>query len=341
MKILADTAKLFIRKMAGLGVMSENLFMGTTLDKRWLDEDAMISIGDYTRMIINALDITGDPALGLKIGSQINLLEYGIWGYAIISCATVRETMEVWLKYWDLCGELVDVSANIDKDDLIWDITPIFHSDDPRVTVFAMEEWLSGTNRSHQSIHGRILAIKEMHLSYPKPDHVALYKKITSKPIVFGAERNRIILSTQFLNDPVPSTNPIIREMSEKQCRVLLEKFKHKDEFIEEIQKIILTSMGNFPKAEEVSKKMNLSLRSLYRNLKERNKTYMDILDEVRTRISMEYLKNTNLTIDQISDLIGFSETTTFRQAFKKWTGVSPTQFRHKSELYPTTLLDL
>ena len=71
-----------------------------------------------------------------------------------------------------------------------------------------------------------------------------------------------------------------------------------------------------------------MSPRTMRRRLQERGTTYQHILDEVRIELAKEYLVSTGLSVDQIAGRIGFTEATTFRRAFKKWTGTNIREFR-------------
>ena len=68
------------------------------------------------------------------------------------------------------------------------------------------------------------------------------------------------------------------------------------------------------------------------RRLEERNITYQNILDEIRMELTKEYIATTNLSIDQIANRLGFSEATTLRRAFKKWTGQNIKEFKKKNK---------
>ena len=58
-------------------------------------------------------------------------------------------------------------------------------------------------------------------------------------------------------------------------------------------------------------------------------KTFRGVLDEIRLELATDYLRNTKFTIEDISQLLGFSDASNFRQAFKKWTGIPPGSFRN------------
>ena len=122
--------------------------------------------------------------------------------------------------------------------------------------------------------------------------------------------------------------NPVLADICKQQCRQLMKKFKVSDELISAIRNLLITSLGQFPSLPVIAGQMAMSPRTLRRRLQERNITYQNILDEIRTELTKEYILTTNLSIDQIASRIGFSETTTLRRAFKKWTGLNIKEFK-------------
>ncbi|MEH6584836.1 MAG: AraC family transcriptional regulator, partial [Halioglobus sp.] len=55
------------------------------------------------------------------------------------------------------------------------------------------------------------------------------------------------------------------------------------------------------------------------------------IVDQLRQDLSRHYLKRSSLSLDAIAQLVGFTETTNFRRAFKRWEGVPPAHYRRQS----------
>ena len=108
----------------------------------------------------------------------------------------------------------------------------------------------------------------------------------------------------------------------------LMAKLKGSDELIGAIRDTIIASLGQFPRLPEIAAHLAMSPRTLRRRLLERNTTYQHILDEIRSELAKEYIVTTSLSVDQIASRIGFSEATTLRRAFKKWTGLNIKEFR-------------
>src|SRR5258707_9818752 len=88
-----------------------------------------------------------------------------------------------------------------------------------------------------------------------------------------------------------------------------------------------------FPTAEEVAELLGLSLRTLHRRLARDGLSYQSVLDSMRRRVATEFLENTHLSMDQVAERVGFADATSFRKAFRKWTGHSPTHYR-RGRLY-------
>jgi AraC-like DNA-binding protein len=130
------------------------------------------------------------------------------------------------------------------------------------------------------------------------------------------------------LDIPIVQGNPKIEKLCAGLCEEMLIKLKGSDKLIETIRNLIIFSPGKFPNLRETAEALQLSPRTLKRRLRERGTTFQKTLDEVRTELAKRYLGETRLNIDQISDLIGFAESSAFRAAFKRWTGKNPSEFR-------------
>lgn len=330
-QMTAASAKFFIRQLQQMGLKSEDILEGTGLPKDWAIQDGLfIYASQYTRIVENALKITANPALGLELGSLYYLFEFGVWGYAILSSTTLGEALRVAIKYWEMIGGLVNMSVKKRNGQVLFEVIPAFRFPTLQLMMFAVEELLSQTLGNCHLLTGQTIDVGELHLVYPEPAHAYRYNELIHAPIYFGDKKNLIIVPESILSMPTVTGHPEMRNACEQHCREMLVKLKKADTFIDDIRTLIISSMNRPPHAHEISRMLKISLRTFYRKLRHRNITYQDILDEVRAEIAKDYLSKTNLSVDQISDLVGFSETTTFRRSFKKWLGVSPSGYRKR-----------
>jgi AraC-like DNA-binding protein len=89
----------------------------------------------------------------------------------------------------------------------------------------------------------------------------------------------------------------------------------------------------DFPDFESVAKVLHTTPQTLRRRLKQENSSYQEIKDTMRRDAAIYYLSRSQYSINEIADLMGFSEPSTFHRAFKKWTGLTPGNYRsHTSQ---------
>ena len=77
-----------------------------------------------------------------------------------------------------------------------------------------------------------------------------------------------------------------------------------------------------------MAEELNMSRSTLYRRLQDEDYCYQTIIADFRRDQAMQHLKQTDLTICEIAEKLGFSDDSNFRRAFKKWTGTSPAESR-------------
>ena len=133
----------------------------------------------------------------------------------------------------------------------------------------------------------------------------------------------------KWLDVPCPNANPITADMCKSFCERMLGAAElEESELVKTIRLILLDGTGLFPSAQEMAERLHISKRTLHRRLAGFGLTYQELLDETRRRLADEYLRETTLTIDEIAERIGFSDTSNFRKAYRHWTGISPNEYR-------------
>ena len=94
------------------------------------------------------------------------------------------------------------------------------------------------------------------------------------------------------------------------------------------LRKIILSSNGVFPSLESAAEILGMSGRTLRRRLSDEGSSYQVLLNEVRTQLAKELLHTGEKNITEIAFLLGFGDTSAFTKAFKKWTKMSPSEYK-------------
>lgn len=79
---------------------------------------------------------------------------------------------------------------------------------------------------------------------------------------------------------------------------------------------------------EQIASDLNLTKRTLQRRLQSQNTNFAQLRDDLRFHYAIKYLINENMSVDLVSRGLDFSDRTSFTNAFKRWTGLSPSTFR-------------
>lgn len=81
---------------------------------------------------------------------------------------------------------------------------------------------------------------------------------------------------------------------------------------------------GQPVRIDAIAANLGLSRQTLYRRLRTEGVTFEDLLDELRHRLALRYLRDDRLSVKAASYRLGFSEPAAFSRAFKRWTGANP-----------------
>ena len=328
-RIPSDSARWLVKEMASMGISPGRIIRGTDLPDSWLDDPgALITPSQYLSIVTNALEESKDPALGLHVGPRQQLGELGFWGYAIISSPTLREANQVALQFWELNGSLVTLDFREEPGCAAWRISPAFPMKDGRLWTFAVEELLTTFHTAASFLMNHEFRYARINLSYPDPGYGIKYRELFECPVCFGSDEDIFRVAIADTDRPTFTGHPRMALVCREQCRELQARLRWGDELTGAIREIIISSMGRIPHLPEVARRLAMSPRTLRRRLQERGTTYQHILDEVRIELAKKYLVSTGLSVDQIAGRIGFTEATTFRRAFKKWTGTNIREFR-------------
>src|SRR4051812_16902872 len=81
-------------------------------------------------------------------------------------------------------------------------------------------------------------------------------------------------------------------------------------------------------RVEEVARELGFSRQTLYRRLKAEGLTFAVLLDGLRQRLALRFIRDEGLPVKDVAYRLGFSDPAAFSRAFKRWTGLSPSELR-------------
>ena len=291
--------------------------------------DARVPIETYLLIQDEAAEFVHDPYLGLHMGEFAEAGSWSILGYLMMNSKTLGEAIEKSGRYSRIIGNLIEAKAQFRFNK----IKAIFYTPPyaPKMSRHCFESTFSSSVRMMRSLTGVKLNPLEVTFIYPEPPSTAEYERIFCCPVLFGQKENSMTMEMRIANTPILMANPGLLEYFEKYAKDFLAEMDRKNEQTQVVTKIILSRLDDEKLSiDKVAKEMSVSVRTLQNHLESEEVVFSELLKDIRERLAKRYLHE-NYSVEQITYLLGFSEPSVFRKAFKKWSGVTPREFRESS----------
>ncbi len=135
-------------------------------------------------------------------------------------------------------------------------------------------------------------------------------------------------MSERALKTPIGSANPVGNIIFQQQCEEMLINLNGTENISAAVRRILINEAGNFPNLEQVGGNLHMSTSTLKRRLESESTNFRIICDEVRNLLANKCLSETELTVEDIAHLLGYTEMANFRRAFVRWKNLTPSKFR-------------
>ena len=161
------------------------------------------------------------------------------------------------------------------------------------------------------------------------PDDVAEFERALDCPVRVRASWNGWAMSREVWNLPLRRRDPILRELLERQATAALDRQPSTSGVALDVRRTLISRLTTGDTSiEAIARALAVSVRSLQRRLAEEGQSYQALVDATRREAAERYLSDSALSIAEVGFLLGYSEAAAFHRAFKRWTGVTPQQFR-------------
>ena len=288
-----------------------------------------ISLADLTTASKNAIRLSSDRHLPYRVGASIHISTYGMYGFAILCCPDFRRTMAFAAQYHELAAPLATIEFNEEKGFGSWTIEPNVHAAiDPQVYRFITEMQIGIHISLMRDIMGAAFTPDQITLAYPEGDDFSLPADEIGCHVCFASQLNQIVFRSAWLDQAARLGNRTTYPMIVAICDDLLNDLKSRVGIAGEIRALLLRDIANPPTLAAVAQLLEMSDRSLRRQLGQQGVSFRGLLDELRTHIALKYLRTTKLANEDIALALGFSDAANFRRAFRRWTNKSPSDIR-------------
>lgn len=297
---------------------------------RLSEAGARLSIPRYMRLGHAAVQLTGQPALGLRMGRLSRLAQAGLAGVTAAQAPNVREAARVLTRFEPLYGANYRGQSSLHED--AGGAWLRFYSISPynAYNRFVVDSILSGWVVQLSALAQAPIKAHRVEIEFDAPDYAADYSFLSEQQPVFGATTNQLRLDHASLAlrnpDHCPSTWKHLLQLCEKELDQLTRTRSLRERIIQLLGPLL--SGGREPDLEEVAARLKLPTWTLRRKLAEEGTQYRAVLNDTRRDLAMTYIRDTELAFGEIAYLLGFASAEAFQRAFKRWNGQTPGEFR-------------
>jgi len=319
-------AELTIQLAAAHGVGRERLLEGLDIDVAELQHSGgRMTLRQWGRLIARALKLTQHPGLGYEFGLHNNLTTHGIFGYGLLSSATVREAFEYSTRYAPLTTIAFGMHYFIEGDQAVLRLTERIPFGSVRHASIEMclVSWWHTLMQSFEALQPQF----EMRFEWPEPAHFRAWRD-RLPPVRFNAGANELRCPVALLQRRIGTANETTARMVAGQCERELAQMSSNGICLERVRAALEAQQGEYPQLEVVARRLCTSTRTLKRRLHALGCSFQQLLDEVRHREALRLLANPTLSVEDVAGLVGYSSSANFTRAFRKWQGTSPGAYR-------------
>jgi len=289
------------------------------------DSQLLLPFTTFHQLVLDALAITGDAALGLHVGARLGVNAHGILGYAAMSSATLRQTVQLFERYIALRTPMVTISHGIQGDQF----QVRFHPQHPLGAIHqpVLEAVVLTVKNVLDYVTAGEFQVSRVAFPFAAPAYASLADELFGLKVSFGESWTGFALPLASMDMPLKMADQLTYSEAASLCQNAIEHLERSESLTARIRKI-LQEQRPFPALNEVAGIFHLTPRTLHRRLLDEGTSFNEILEEVRHVLAVEYLKAGQLDMQEIAWQLGYSDLSNFRRAFKRWEGVAPSAFK-------------
>jgi AraC-like DNA-binding protein len=329
-KVLATVVRSTVELAVAIGVGREALLerMGVqewelSDPEHFVSLEAHMTVWDAIGEMPNAETLAFDLARAMRVD------RLGVVGWAIQNAPTALDAILSIRRYGGLFGDPFVPRIESEPDVIIihrafeprMARTRVMPEHAPAATLVLLRE-LTGMGPEER-------VAREVWFQHAPPRDPTLHEHFFGCPVRFHAPETRLVLERRAVERPLLKRDPTLYAYVDRHARALSERQAEQASLSGRVRQHLLEVLEQGePRPTDVARALGTSERTLQRRLKEGDRTFSDILDDVRRELASSYLCDERLAIFEIAFLLGYSETSSFHRAFRRWTNMGPQEFR-------------
>jgi len=294
--------------------------------KELLDNDPMTRLpqATLTRLYQVCVEVTGDPYFGLTVAKFIHASTMHALGFGLLASGTLRDFCTRVQRYFRLVSQNARIEIEARRDEVYFASVPLVP-----VCAQSQDAWIGVLQRLIRILYRDDFRPLAVEFAHPEPaggdePYVAFF----GAPARFDCEAVALILAKADMDVPLQGASPELAQFNDNLAVDYIARLDRSDVVANARANIIELLPGGDCSKGRVASALCMSTSTLQQRLTERGTSFHDLLNDIRRELACSYLRQSGVSVTEITFLLGFTDVSNFTRAFKRWTGVSPTKYR-------------
>ncbi len=327
--VLSSWTRTIVDALAAMGMTSDDVLAAAGLTHDALkDPNARLPMTASARLWQAAAVKANDPAFGLRASRYVKQTTFHALGYAVFASATLRDALHRLVRYSHLVSDGAELVLQEQGDRVRVVFVPELGAPSP--SVEALDAVMSLIVRTCRALTDRSFSLHRVEQRRPEPAETYPYRRFFRCEVVFDAEDNALTIGTQALDRPLSTSNPELALHNDHLVRRYLAEMRQ-GSMLDRVRAVLAERLTSDPSPASVAAALGTSVRSLQRRLRDQGFSYVTLLNETRRQLGTAYLLEERYSVTEIAFQLGFDDASAFARAFRRWTGLSPSEYRARA----------
>jgi AraC-like DNA-binding protein len=309
------------------GVKEYDLLETTQLRSIDLSKPIFLTRQQADTICSNAIKLSNDKALGIRLGLRLNMVALGILGYALMTSANVGDALKLLLRYNQAILPSMTVEIVTSQEGVI--LVGKAPQLPKQLERFYLDTLYSAVVNNVRILTGEANVSMSLDLDYSAEGESELYASVFGSKVSFMSDKRGLMFSMEGLATTISSSNLLAQNIFQRECDRITSADSQLGLVSERVKQLLISARLDFPSSASIAKKLYMSESTLQRRLAKEGCRFQELLDQVRYRLALEYLQGTHLPVTEVAVLLGYSSAANFRRSFKRWSGLTPAEIRH------------
>ncbi|MEU1278025.1 AraC family transcriptional regulator [Streptomyces sp. NPDC005805] len=306
--------------------------LGPALRRAGLSPAVLSSVGGRisyrqgSSVIREAVGLLGDPALGLAVGRRQRVTSWGLVGFGLLASPTLGDALALGVRHHGVTGSMLDYRTESVPGGTA--ILAAARYTDSALHAFLLEEAFGSIVALVRDALDAEFAPRAVAVRHPRPAHGSAYEEWFRCPVVFAAPDDRMEFADDWLARPVPTADPYALAQTVQLLDAARDRGREHQDLVEGVEVSVARSLPRVPPLAHQALARGMSERTLRRRLARHGTSYEALVDSVRLVRAEELITTSDLPLQRIAGMLGFSDARTLRRAVARWFGTSPSALR-------------